>query len=331
MGLVPRLQLAMVGGFALILAAGILPAGGQAAPPPGPPTELGIEPPAPVPPPPPPPPPSPAEAPAAAPPAAPAPAIAPTQAKGPGKAVVSAGGIAYLKSSGTIKVPLRCRASGRIELETMNGGQLGSARFSCDMTIYRAVATVRLGAKAGDRLRRALRERERLSLRARFPAPPGVPSARLSLKEASAPRASASENLFWVIGSLSCGRPNLLAQPHLQMFHGGVSALGNISHGGFYNDTSGDNWVWYRPYLYFYDEGWYAPEWRGPVYVPPFTTIASVGAGDVLGDPEQGLDSYVAGVSYVWWYYGTKDWNWVSAESPFFGYEVYAGSWCHVP
>ena len=266
------------------------------------------------------------------PPQEPAPGSPGPPAKPPKQAVSPAGRIVYLDLSGAVNVPLKCKRSGSMRLSRSDGLVLGSTRFDCDRSVYRTVATVAPGASAERALRRRLGTRSAVKLRARFKVGSKRSSARLKLREAVARSERGSPQRsgdVWINGYLSCGRPNLLSQPHLQMFHAGVSAQGNLAT-GFYNDTPGDNWIWYRPYLYFYDHGWWAGEWRGPVYVPPYNTIVGVGAGDVLGDPAQGQNSYVAGVSYVWWYNGIRDWNWVVADSPLFGYPVTASYYCHI-
>src|SRR6185295_19891854 len=109
----------------------------------------------------------------------------------------------------------------------------------------------------------------------------------------------------WNTGYLSCG-DRYTAPPGLVIKTPGVTANGYANFYGFFvNDTSGDNWVTYQPYLYQYGHGWGWDEWSNWIYVPPGTGVNAITHG--LGFANPGYDAYLIGAVYVWWWNGYKD------------------------
>jgi hypothetical protein len=223
-----------------------------------------------------------------------------------------------------ISVALACKAAGTMKLKTRSGKRLGSDKFEC--TNYRALAEVKLKRKVAKSLSKKLSAKPSLALRAKFNMGFETLAVNLRLKKLRA-RATTSTGGVWNSGWLHCGRPGLLLNPGLRVFTPQVNSLGGFADVGFYNAHGHDNWVWWKPYLYFYGHGWWDGGWRGEIYVPPYTTIGYI--NDFLGYPEED-GSYVAAAVYIWWYDGFKDWNWLYASSPDFGYAVHASYWCEL-
>ena len=211
--------------------------------------------------------------------------------------------------------------------------EIGFGSAGADCVAYRAVAEIGLKRKAARKLSRRLERRAPIGLKAKFVLASTTLSSRLSLEKPETqpqprPPARAAQRRTgetFVTGWLSCGRGTNLISPGLRLFVPGTSASGNRtdSFGQFYNDTNDDNWVWYQPYIYEYGHGWvWSDDWRGPIYVPPYSTQGIATAGDHLLNANAGYDAYLAGAVYVWWYNGYRDWNYVVADSPSFGYNV---------
>jgi hypothetical protein len=82
--------------------------------------------------------------------------------------------------------------------------------------------------------------------------------------------------------------------------------------------------------MYEYGRGWVAGggDWRPWIYVGPYQTIQVTGTEFLFN--ATGSNRYLAAAVYVYWWQGTKDWNWMYADSPNFGYPVVGSYWCHI-
>jgi hypothetical protein len=237
----------------------------------------------------------------------------------------------YLEGN-EIAVPVACQKSGRVVLAKRRSlERLGAG--SADCVDYTAVARIRLSPAEVRGLERRLADGRAVGLLAKLIAGSKTVKARLDLLAEQ--EAETRTGATFATGWLSCGRGNNLSNPGLRLYVPGTTPSGKRtdSFGQFYNDGPSNNWAWYQPYLYEYGHGWvWTGEWRGPIYVPPYTTIGvATGGGDHLLNANQGYNAYLAGAVYIWWYDGYKDWNWVFADSPNFGYSVAADYYCHIP
>jgi hypothetical protein len=225
-----------------------------------------------------------------------------------------------------IHIPLACQRSGRLSLQAGDLA-LGNAKFSCSQ--FRAVATIVLSAGISKQLASRV-NKDRVPLLARLSVMGERLSARLKLGVVRPAGVSKAANQFWSTGWLSCGRPNNLNQPGLRVYTPTLSSTGQTADYGWYNPNGYTNWVAYRPYLQTYNVGWQTFAWRGWITVGPYQTISQATAGDFLTNPAQGQRKYIRGAVEVYWYYGFRDWNYLSADQPDFGYPVLYNQWCYI-
>jgi hypothetical protein len=181
----------------------------------------------------------------------------------------------------------------------------------------RLLAKFRLGSKL---------RRERVKLKELLPPnpPSPPPGGRSPKRHANIAKSGGT----WNRGDLTCYRYIL------RVHHPPVSATGHLVDTGFYNNTNYWNYVNFTADLYTKGHGWLGAfdpvPWSGWIAVQPWGTTSSIPT--YLGNPPQGRDLYMAGISQIrWWNQGYNQWNWVLARAPYFGYEVRNRYWCHIP